>query len=864
MVSLRDTAEVRSDSAVPFARADSVCAGASPSPDSGTADRLGGASQVRAFARSELAEMGFSSCVRVISRVVQRDTWLRVDRVTELVAWRPGEDTLDLIYVPVRYRAPIRAGLDNVPDTWIQPVITVLEAVYAFLEDPPDASAEIAVPRKRLILSFTNAAEWEEFLEPAEPPGGDDAAYASTLLATSPIGPQSLPLMNADLGWIVGQIEQRDGRMSFPAVATGLPTNLPDPGPGPPRGSACRSGEPCETILPGIPPVRVHTAFWSDADSRDVAGMSLAGRRTLAALRAADTVPYGTALPVNASYLWWWLVPGGLLLIVIVGACNAVLGPVYSALGTVRGARMRARMNRFWAKIRHAALRLPLAYRSRVAARVGQVGDHETNEACADLDRLNREVVEAARARSIQQAGEMGDRSADEWQKLADAEQTRIEQWLGSVAEWEESKAGLLARAKRVRGILEEVNEPQGTRKRFEHFDGHSKALDDARVRLDGDFDKAWRRAKEFAEEARLASKNSKRFANRLRKRRAVPESAATLASHIAEAVEARTGAVAAIRQDAKALKAHSKELSLEARRLLCRMDRKKYETVKEGLGGVASGLHARRRETEGYISRSFRSFTKVLVKFGSLSWVPWGPRWIILLVVGLVAFAISRWLGLIWAIAFIVAALAALAYLATLARRQRDNDPKELDPGTVFVCGLVVVAATIHAFALRVDDSVLNAALFGVQEDVWGLVYIGLGAMIFLASALGEGEYRIGDGIRKQLSYWVPKARRKAGADVGAEHSFFEELQFWLLCAILFYIILLVFVIFVAIPPLFDSLLPSLEVFGLLEALGSPENSITHPCIAFLFGLLLALFFLPIIFVVKNSPIDAARGDDS
>ena len=108
MVSLRGTAEGRGDSAVPFARADSVCAGTSPSQDSGTAERLGGASQVRAFARSKLAKMGFSSCVRVISRVVQRDTWLRVDRVTELVAWRPGEDTLDLIYLPVRYRAPLR------------------------------------------------------------------------------------------------------------------------------------------------------------------------------------------------------------------------------------------------------------------------------------------------------------------------------------------------------------------------------------------------------------------------------------------------------------------------------------------------------------------------------------------------------------------------------------------------------------------------------------------------------------------------------------------------------------------------------------------------------------------------------------
>ena len=636
----------------------------------------------------------------------------------------------------------------------------------AFLADPecpPDASAEAAVPRKRLVLSFTNATEWEEFLEPVEPPGGDDSFYASTLLATSATGPQPPRLMNTDPGWIVGQIEQRDGRMSFPAVATGLPTNLPDPRPGLPRGSACRSGEPCETILPGIPPLHVHTVFWSDADSSDVE-MSLAGGRTLAALRAADTGEYGTALPLVALHLLWWLVPGGLLFFVIFGACNAVLGPVYSALGTVRGARMRARMNRLLAKIRHAVLRLPLAYWSRSAARAGQVGDHETNEA------------------------------ADEWRKRAGAEQTQMQRWLGSVAEWQESKAGLLARASRVRGILEEVNEPQGTRERFEYLDSHARALDEARVRLDGGFDKAWFRAK---------------------------ESAATLASRVAEAVEARTGAVAAIRREAKALKAHSKKLSLETRRLLCRMDRKKYETVEEGLGSVASGLHARRRETEGYISRSLRSFTKVLVKFGSLSWVPWKDR------------------------------------------RQRDNDPKELDPGTVFVCGLVVVAATIHAFALRVDDSVLNAVLFGVHEDVWALVYIGLGAMIFLASALGEGEYRIGDGIRKQLSYWVPKARRKVGADAGAKHSLFEELQFWSLCAILFYILLLVFVAFVAFPPLFDSLLPSLEAPGLLEALGPSKKSTAYLCPAFLFGLL-ALFLLPVILVVKNSPTDAAKDDDS
>ena len=746
-------------------------------------------------------------------------------------------------------------------------MITVLEAVYAFLanpECPPDASAEIAVPRKRLVLSFTNAAEWEEFLEPVAPPGGDDAAYASTLLATSPIGPQSLPLMNADLGWIVGQIEQRDGRMSFPAVATGLPTSLPDPGPGPPRGSACRSGEPCETILPGIPPLRVHTAFWSDADSSDVAGMSLAGRRTLAALRAADTVPYGTALPVNASHLWWWFLPGVLLFFVIAGACHAVLGPVYSALGTVRGARMRARMNRFWAKIRHAALRLPLAYRSRVAARAGQVGDHETNEACADLDRLNREVVEAARARAIQQAGEVGDGSADEWLKRADAEQTRIQRWLEDIAEWEESKVGFLARAKRVRGILEEVNEPQGTRERFEHFDSHAKALGDARVRLEGGFDKASLRAKELVKEARLASKNSKKFAKRLRKRRAVPESAATLASCVTKAVEARTGAVAAFKREAKALKAHSKKLSLEARRLLCRMDRKKYETVKEGLNGVASGLHARRRETEGYISRSFGSFTKVLVKFGSLSWVWWGPRWPIaigLLVVALVAFVIWRESGPPWAIGLIAVVLGALT-VATLARRQRDNDPKELDPGAVFVCGLAVAVATLHAFALRVDAPILNAVLFGVHEDVWALVYIGLGAMVFLASALGEGEYRIGDGIRRQLSYWVPKARRRPGTDARARrHSYFKGLKCWSLWAIRSYLMLLAVVFFIAMLSL--ECVPSLEVPGLLEALRPSEASAAYLCPAFLLGLLV-VFGLPVILVRKNLPTDAAKGDDS
>ena len=54
-----------------------------------------------------------------------------------------------------------------------------------------------------------------------------------------------------------------------------------------------------------------------------------------------------------------------------------------------------------------------------------------------------------------------------------------------------------------------------------------------------------------------------------------------------------------------------------------------------------------------------------------------------------------------------------------------------------------------------------MNVALSGVSEDVWTLVYVGLGAMIFLASALKEEDYSIGESAKKSLLYWNEKARR-------------------------------------------------------------------------------------------------------
>ena len=178
-------------------------------------------------------------------------------------------------------------------------------------------------------------------------------------------------------------------------------------------------------------------------------------------------------------------------------------------------------------------------------------------------------------------------------------------------------------------------------------------------------------------------------------------ETRASAADAMAAVAQGQRTAGEEIRRDARFLKAAARRLRFEAGSAWERIAKLQYGTARNGLKGLIKCLQKKRNNTRDQLVASFNRLGQVLAKFFTPDW---------------------NW--------------------------------------RIVACGLAALVAAVHGFVLRVDDPILNVALSGVHKDVWTLVYVGLGAMVFLASALEESEYSKDDWEEK-LQYWNSKARR-------------------------------------------------------------------------------------------------------
>ena len=835
-----------------FARADSVCAGNRPVP-AGDPNPDASAARVRAAVRRELERMGLSTCVRVISRTVQREAWLRHERITELLAWRVGQGP-GLIYVPVRYHAPLHD--DGEPGgAWIRPVATVLEAMRAFLADRPPGRG------KPLVLSFTNAAEW--FLEPAGVSAPDDSLAAG-----------AAPIRGTD--WSVGQLDRVTAEVSLPDE-TGPPATFPGPVAGLPGRPACETGARCEAVLPGVLAMHVHEVFSAGTDQR---GARLAGERTLAVLRAADSVavPYGTALPRDRAALpLWWLLPGSLLALAVACTLKAVLGPINAALSIARRARVWATWNRLRAGFWQRAWLVWLAYRPRLPRRADEEREPATGTAVAKLNGLTERANKAVRHWLEQQADGIERAQGDKWLNTS----RDVKRWLEEMEKWEESRNDLLRDVADCLGSLRECvgrsrkeDAPPGAmcRKceyaedvaddatavgRWESIVGCANVLDGKRSDVGTQVDEARDQAGELAREAGRLAKRARRCATAMGMRgpgsRSADDAARIDAANAAGRVGKELKATgAAVRRDAKVLGRRSAELSRETSRRLRRMEGQQYATVSRGLDLLIGDLRKLRREKEEYIANRFKTFSDVLMRFGARWW-------------GIAATVAVAWFFLeiarrgqeAWTLAIVaILFLAAVVMVGVVSRqrgwrRNRVDGENRLGLFEVLACGIATAAVVVHGFSLEVNDPALNVVLSGVHEDVWLLVYVGVAAMVFLISALGKAGYEMDEGIEGRLSYWCPKARGRT-ADVPPPNVL-RSLRGCSLCAAVAHVLLLSMVALVALD--IESRIAGLS--PPLDTLREPSGDPNWP----FFASLLVTFLLPAPLVLANLPPVTVEG---
>ncbi|MCY4574590.1 MAG: hypothetical protein OXF01_17555 [Gemmatimonadetes bacterium] len=673
-----------------FALADSICAGAGPDSVTGAAvDSSSGSDPVaqgvprpRDRVREELVAMGFSACVRSMSRTVQRDEWLRQDRLTDLVAWKGDAAVEDAIYVPVRYSLPVRGEAERSDSSWVRPVAAVLEAVRAFLADP--ARADNGEPsdgaaRKPMVLSFTNAEQLDGMGD--IPATGDSRPVGTAWVASAP-GPQSPRVTTPDVGWMVGQLRSTEGRVSFPGPETQLPVRVAELNTDSAGRGLCESGAWCDLIVPANPPVHVHAMFFSDDVRVGTDEARRMGERTLEVLRAANTLAYGAALPVQpVSWaelypLLWWLLPCGLLVGTVVWAFIAPLGSISAAIGIARRARWVAWWNRPLAVVWRFALGIVLFFLRRLGSE--REISKGTGEAIARPKRLYEEAVEALRSLADAPVGAASRAWADELLKEGRTERSPIGQWAKNAAAWESDFVGRVADCEK---LVREAEKAQS--------EGET-----ARDRMDG-IRNSLRKVQEQSEDVEVRA------------------SAAEAMGTVAEALRA---AAKAVRRDGRELRRDGRELRWNARQLrwnarelrfgaassLQGIAVLRYGTARVGLKCLIMWLREKRDEKRDHLATSFNRLGRVLAEFFTLSW-----------------------------------------------------------NGRVVACGFAALAAAVHGFVARVDDPIMNVALSGVSEDVWTLVYVGLGAMVFLASALQWGEFSIGESAEQSLLYWNEKTRR-------------------------------------------------------------------------------------------------------
>ena len=448
-----------------FALADSLCAGASPdSATSAAVDSSHGSDAVaqgtprlRDRVREELVGMGFSACVRAMSRTAQRNAWLRHDRLTELVAWKGDATVEDAIYVPVRYRGsgPVRGEPERSDSSWVRPLAAVLEAVRAFLADttrvavgePSDAAA-----RKTIVLSFTSTEE---------PNGLDDIPWTGesrpvgTAWVAPAGGPQAPRLTTPYVGWMVGQFRSSEGGVALPGPATGLPVGLADLKTGLPGNALCESGERCDLIVPANPAMHVHAMFFPGDFRVGTAEARRMGERTLEVLRAADTLPYGVAVPVFPAELrdlLWWLLPCALLTFTVWSAFIGLLGSVTTAIRSARRARRRAGLHQLLARVQHFALGVVLSFLRRFASE--REISESAGKATARPNRLSKEADEALRSWADTLTGAASSARVDKLLKEGRAEQSRIGRWSEESDAWGERRGSLFGSVEDCRGFL--------------------------------------------------------------------------------------------------------------------------------------------------------------------------------------------------------------------------------------------------------------------------------------------------------------------------------------------------------------------------------------------------------------------------
>ena len=431
----------------PSARADTLCADASPDSDtvgaavnSSSRSDPGAHGTARALdrVREELAKMGFDAiCVRATSRTVQRDTWLRHDRLTELVAWNGDVEVEDAIYVPVRYRPAARGEAEMSDSSWARPVAAVLEAVRAFLADsaqtangePSDSTAG-----KTIVLSLSSAKQPNGLGDLAAPKG---SLAASTAWMTFAAGPPSPRVNVPDVGWMVGKVRPTGGRVAFPGPDIELPV-LDSAG-----SPLCESGERCDLIVPANPALHVHAMFFPD-DSRfgnDEARRM--GERTLEVLLAADTVPYGVVLPVSRAELMallWWLLPCGLAVLTVGLAFSGLLGPINAAIRRAHWARMIARLNLLGARCWHFVLGIVLYFLRRIA-RKREIS--EGTRAIARTRGLCDKVDQALCSWAEAHVGTVSGARAHDLLTEAQTERSRLGRWAKEATAWEKRKDDL-------------------------------------------------------------------------------------------------------------------------------------------------------------------------------------------------------------------------------------------------------------------------------------------------------------------------------------------------------------------------------------------------------------------------------------
>ena len=692
-----------------------------------------------------------------MSRTVQRDAWLRLDRLTELVAWKGDAAAEDAIYVPVRYRVPVRGEAERSDSSWVRPVAAVLEAVRALLADtvraangePSDGAA-----RKPIVLSFSNAEEPNGL---GDIPATGESRPVGTAWVASAAGPQSPRVTTPYVGWMVGQLRSSEGRVSLPGPETGLPVRLADLKMGLPGSALCESGERCDLIVPANPAVHVHAMFFP-GDFRGTAEARRLGERTLEVLLAADTLPYGVALPVSRAELralWWWLVPCVLLAFTVGLAFIGLLGSISAAICIARRARIGARLNQLLARVRHFALGIVLSFLRRFASE--REISEGTGKAVARPKRLYEEAGEALRSWADKHVGAASSAWADELLKQGRAERSRIGRWSEEADAWEERRGGLFGSVEDcrrcVRRCVREAEKAQSAEKAAcERMDGIGHSMRGVQEQLELGR-QLKRKAGEARVRARVLGKEVRHLAGRadlwaVRVRRgaaeagsagATPESRSGKAAEArARAAEAMRAAAKAVRRDAKALKAAARELRFEAASALQEIAGLRYETARDGLACLIACLIKKRNKKRGDLATSSNRLGRVLAEFT----FPWN--------------------------------------------------------GLVLACGVAALVAAVHGFVVRVDDPILNVALSGVSEDVWTLVYVGLGAMVFLASALKAKEYSIGKQAEESLLYWNKKARR-SGTESKRPGSLLAGLKRRSRWAVGCYVLLLLVVLLIA-----------------------------------------------------------------